>query len=1184
MNAGYKQPIWRKITKFVLWTVMACVLAVAATVMCVLNVLTPRHLTAITESVANSMLDADVAIGRVRLELQGRLPLLKLRIDSVTVISRPILRLDKEQRDSLPQWADTLLTLRRFEAGLNVGALLSRKFDLYDVEFEEPAVNLVTLNDSISNYHIYHGDGGDSSTSDVSVPAISINRFSIIKPRPLRFFNAGTGEHLDVALQSLSVVSGGTPSYTLDIGGDIHSPVLDMYNLANLRFGVNGNIGWNPGKPSELSIDNFRLRAGFIDATASAIVDFGHDIIVRDYSMSVTPVPLDSLLAVVPDTVCRMYGIKPGALHSDISLSIEARSVAPFNLTTDSVPAADVECHILPGRLSYGQAAFRNISGNLRAFLRGNSINDASFEADNINIAGPATDITVNIQATQVLDDALLTGTVKGNTALQHLPRQLRELAKGYISGRVTAGLTFTARPSMFTPDNFHRIHLQGTLTGSNLYYLSSDTANLVTAHNARLTFGTHVPADADSMLSAVIDIDSADILHTQYSMKVADFRLGVGVSNRQPSSDTTLIIPMGGGISIGKFNLTVLGDSILFDMREAKGRVTMQRYKDNARRPVFALDLGVRRISTGSPTSRFLLTGAEIHTDAVKLPPRKIPDAIKHTADSIALTFPDMPVDSVYKRAIEIQRHKVRGRYPRIHPEYTAEETEIIDWGTSKFIRRLLLGWDIRGNIKAGRAALFTNFFPLRNRVRNFNVQFSNDSIILTNVRYKAGSSDFRMSGIISNLKRGFTSRGYRSPLKLNFELVSDTIDINQLAGSAFAGSAYAAHRDSLGHRDFSLQALETAQEDSDEAFEREIGRMVENAPDSMAPLLIPRNIEADIKVRADNILYSDLMFHDLSGSVLASQGALNLHGLNARSDVGTISLSALYSAPAADDLKFGFGLMVNDFNIQRFTRLMPALDSIMPLLRDFSGIIDADVAATCDIDSGMNLVLPTLDAAVRISGDSLRLIDPDTYSKIGKWLMFKDKQDNLIKHMNVEMTVHDNMMRIYPFIFDLDRYRLGVQGYNDLALNFDYHIAVLKSPLPFKFGVNIKGTPENYKVRLGKAHLNERQVAQSIGIVDTTRVNLLAQLENVFRRGVANSRFATLDISNVPDASLIDLNSDTITHADSLVLIREGLIPAPPQPAAAGSDKDRKKNRKKRGKSAKPSSDALKPDNDEQ
>lgn len=175
---------------------------------------------------------------------------------------------------------------------------------------------------------------------------------------------------------------------------------------------------------------------------------------------------------------------------------------------------------------------------------------------------------------------------------------------------------------------------------------------------------------------------------------------------------------------------------------------------------------------------------------------------------------------------------------------------------------------------------------------------------------------------------------------------------------------------------------------------------------------------------------------------------------------------------------------------------------------------------------------------------------------------------------------------MRLYPFIFDLDRYKLGVQGHNDLALNFDYHIAVLKSPLPFKFGVNIKGNPDDYKVRLGKARLNEKQAVQSVAIVDTTRVNLLAQLENVFRRGVSNSRFAKLNISSTPVASEINLNADTISHADSLMFIKEGLIPAPPAPAPdkAPAKKDKRRNRKKNtpgnAEAVRESETAVKPD----
>ena len=78
----------------------------------------------------------------------------------------------------------------------------------------------------------------------------------------------------------------------------------------------------------------------------------------------------------------------------------------------------------------------------------------------------------------------------------------------------------------------------------------------------------------------------------------------------------------------------------------------------------------------------------------------------------------------------------------------------------------------------------------------------------------------------------------------------------------------------------------------------------------DTMAPVLIPANVEANLNVRARNILYSDLLLHDMTGNVLVYDGAVNLHRLKASSDVGSVDLSALYSAPTADDMRFGFGL----------------------------------------------------------------------------------------------------------------------------------------------------------------------------------------------------------------------------------------------------------------------------------
>ena len=248
--------------------------------------------------------------------------------------------------------------------------------------------------------------------------------------------------------------------------------------------------------------------------------------------------------------------------------------------------------------------------------------------------------------------------------------------------------------------------------------------------------------------------------------------------------------------------------------------------------------------------------------------------------------------------------------------------------------------------------------------------------------------------------------------------------------------------------------------------------------------------------------------------------------------------------------------------------------------MLRSVEGIVNARLALTADFDSLMNLDFSSVDLALQLQGDSLVLLDSETFRTVAKWMMFKNKHRNMIDHMDVEITVHDGWVDLYPVIFDMDRYRLGVMGNNDMKFNLDYHVAVLKSPLPFKFGINIKGTPEKLKIGLGKARLNERSVASTRHITDSLRVNLIAEMSKVFRKGVRTAgsrglRMQQAERQQRATASQAEVN-DVLSAADSLVLIQEGIIEAPqgfqmpgmdPQ-AEQEVDKRIDKNKKKKKK----------------
>jgi hypothetical protein len=124
---------------------------------------------------------------------------------------------------------------------------------------------------------------------------------------------------------------------------------------------------------------------------------------------------------------------------------------------------------------------------------------------------------------------------------------------------------------------------------------------------------------------------------------------------------------------------------------------------------------------------------------------------------------------------------------------------------------------------------------------------------------------------------------------------------------------------------------------------------------------------------------------------------------------------------------------------------------------------------------------------------------------------------------------------------------------GHNDMDMNLNYHVSILKSPIPFKFGINVKGNTDKMKIRLGRARFKENMVGESTAIADTVRINLIKEIQNVFRRGKSRSsssqRLSPLQVPKTDAIPDIDAAADTFSAADSLYFIENGLIEAPQQ-----------------------------------
>ena len=139
-----------------------------------------------------------------------------------------------------------------------------------------------------------------------------------------------------------------------------------------------------------------------------------------------------------------------------------------------------------------------------------------------------------------------------------------------------------------------------------------------------------------------------------------------------------------------------------------------------------------------------------------------------------------------------------------------------------------------------------------------------------------------------------------------------------------------------------------------------------------------------------------------------------------------------------------------------------------------------------------------------IKIDGKNLSLSESESLDKLRKTLMFKDKDSSYIDKMSVRGIVKDNQLEVFPFILNVDRYTLALNGLQGFDQQFKYHVSAIKSPVPFRFGVNLGGIFSDWKWKIGKAKFKSVKIPLFYDEIDDLRLNLVGSIHNIFNRGI--------------------------------------------------------------------------------
>lgn len=383
---------------------------------------------------------------------------------------------------------------------------------------------------------------------------------------------------------------------------------------------------------------------------------------------------------------------------------------------------------------------------------------------------------------------------------------------------------------------------------------------------------------------------------------------------------------------------------------------------------------------------------------------------------------------------------------------------------------------WISEGKIGFGALKAWTATLPLPISMPHSTLALHKDELVLENAGIRIGDSEMRLTGKFSNLKKAFYENGI---LKGDYTLTSSYIDCNQL-----------------------MRALKTTESDSKEATQTTTDKINDNPADSVSIFIVPDKIDFTMHTKVDKVQLGHMTIENINGDIVIRNQAIELEGLKMHTLAADMISTLVYRAKDTSSAYTGFDVRMKDIQVGKLVELMPALDTLVPMLRSLDGIVNFHIAAETNLNSDMSPVIPSIQAAANLRGDSLVLMDGQTFTEISKMLRFKNKERNVIDSVSVDMIVRNGQIEIYPFRITMDRYMAAVGGKHNLDMSFNYHVSLLQSPIPFKVGVDVKGNMDDFKFRLTKPKYKDIHQITRTSPVDSTSTTLRQRIKRVLQK----------------------------------------------------------------------------------
>ena len=1061
------------------------------------GVLPPEKLTPLVIEQTNKFLDAHLDCERIELTYFETYPHLGIKLVNGRLISHAA-EDSTVHAEELAIPSDSLLAFKQAVISFRpTDYLFGGKITIGEVNIEEPRFYGYVNKKGSANWDIYSSEPDSAATDKKPLPPIDLQKVRITNGRFTYDDRQGDlfaeingfflsldgslttgGNKLDVETGCTSILFS-SPTYTLanKLALKLKSQLLlsDNYNTVTLNN-------------AELLVNNLPFTA---DGSVSSLPFLKQTRIDMEVGLKISD--MNDLLHFIPDayfqnrdkTVAKGSIIMEGNIHGFLGDSI--------------VPSVNLCCKIENG--SYHMKGVKQgidtLQMDMDLHLNGMYPDSSFLSLEQLTLKGMTTSLDMQGKVTNLLTSPNVDTNIKGKIDFTRLAKEFINPDTLFLQGVMDADLSASFNIDDLLNSQYGKVHASGRLNIDTLkaYSLPLGMDVFITkAHFSVDSTGLSSSyLDNKDLLSMSMSVDSLNMKY-QDAINTNISKLAIQAKT-SPVIDTTAVIPMTGQIRFDYLR-TRLPDSVLL----VAGKTVLKG-----------------GIKSSASDKRIPTLGATISVDTLRyfiIPIRTGMILSENTFNLEALPYRDAMRQRWLARTDTVARTNSAKR-----PRRTRTTGNQVQIDSTDVTSQLLRQWEVRGSLSFKQMRGFSRIMPIPMKIDQTTLKFNTNDITLTDARLHLGKSDFMLNGEIKSIRQAMLRGG---KLRGNFSLTSDYIDCNQLIKAINSGMQYAELQESAGHTGIDTESLATL-----DTHTLQDAISVASLDTTDQVFVIPANLDMTLHTNAKKIDFKDAELSNVEGEIIIRNQSVNLSNLAMNSNIGRGNMTMFYTAKDSRGASAGFDLDMEDVMVEKLISLYPAIDTLVPMLRSFEGVVDCQITATCKMDSTMSLELPSLHSACYLHGENMVLLDGETFTEISKTLMFKNKKRNVIDSISVDLAIKDNKIEVFPFLVEMDRYKVAVGGTHNLDMTFNYHLSVLKSPVPFKLGIDITGNLDDFKYKIVKCRYKDIFKPAKEAELDSTRTNIRKEIRESIRKQIketAPELVGSLSSNHIPTPATED------------------------------------------------------------